>query len=116
MNTCPKCVSEITINARFCPECGNQLSRERPDAVRTGWIPERLAEERYKKKWLSILAIVLAICAAVSFWLYTDKDKTYYLVLGILSAVLAIGYIAARMYFQGKINRLTSELEKRQNE
>ena len=113
MNTCPKCGSKITINAEFCPGCGNQFSTEEPDAVRIAWIQERLEKERHNKQWLFLLAIVLAICAAVSFWLYTDKDEGYFLVIGIVAVVVTIGYVAARMYFQGKIDKLVSQLEER---
>jgi hypothetical protein len=52
MNTCPKCNSEITINAKFCPECGNSLTTGTPETYRneaTKKSKVSRAEEQHKQ-------------------------------------------------------------------
>jgi len=105
MTNCPVCNTQVTEKAKFCSECGSQLTKA---ASERAWIiamQERIRSARHNDGLYNVI-IILGILLAVAipfvmrFVLHFTMDTTSWLLTGV-GVVILIGSVIG-MWFDSK--------------
>jgi hypothetical protein len=130
MVACPKCHCQVLETAKFCPECGNQLSKGSSDVAWIAAMQEKIKDARNATKWclagifgFLVLSMVCFVTpSSIGLWAKLNNykeppnnDWTFFWFMGGILVVIAI--ICGLVLYQQskKVDRLIDQLEKGQN-
>jgi predicted tellurium resistance membrane protein TerC len=115
MTNCPVCNAQVTEKAKFCSECGSQLTEA---ASERAWIiamQERIKSARHNDALYNVVAIVgillaIAIPFIMRFVLRFTMDTTSWSLTGV-AVILIIGSVIGIMFDNHKVRQLIEQLE-----
>ncbi len=118
MHTCPTCHNQVSETAKFCPECGTQLTTVAPDSAWIATMQERIKHARDNDLYYTIFAAIGAITAIVipfvmRFILKFQMDTVSWLLTAAGILFFIGGYIGI-WYDDKKVKELIKQLEKGQ--
>jgi len=117
-STCPVCHQPISETAKFCPQCGCQVSAAAVDFTWIAAMQERIRRAKDNDFSYTMLAAVGALIGVtipflMHFVLHYTMDTLSWLLTGV-GLLFFIGGWAGLWYDERKVKKLIQELEKRQ--
>jgi hypothetical protein len=120
MTNCPVCNTKLPDKAKFCPECGVQLTKAPTERAWIIAMQERIKSARHSDSIYNVLAVVgILITVLIPFIMryvqHFDMDRTSWLLTGV-GILLFIGSFVGMWYDNNTVKALIKELEKGQEE
>ena len=115
MTNCPVCNAQVTEKAKFCSECGIQLTEA---AFERAWIiamQERIKSARHNDGLYNVVAIIgillaVAIPFIMRFVLHYNMDTTSWALTGV-GILILIGSVIGIWLDNHKVQQLIAQLE-----
>ena len=120
MTNCPVCNTQVTEKAKFCSECGSQLTKAASERAWIVAMQERIKSARHNDGLYNLIAIMGILLAVVipfvmRFVLHYSMDATSWSLTGV-GVVLLAGSLIGMWYDNNKVKELIGQLEEGQKE
>ncbi len=116
MHTCPSCHNQVSETAKFCPECGTQLTQGASDSAWITAMQERIKHAKDNDLYYAIFAAVGAVTAiAIPFvmrFILKFRMDTISWLLTAVGILFFIGGYVGTWYDDKKMKELIKQLEK----
>ncbi len=118
MHTCPTCHNQVSETAKFCPECGTQLTAAASDSAWIAAMQEKIKHAKDNDLAYTIFAAVGAVTAIVipfvmRFILRFSMDTISWLLTAV-GVLFFIGGYFGTWYDDKRVKELIKQLEKGQ--
>jgi uncharacterized membrane protein YvbJ len=115
MTNCPVCNAQVTEKAKFCSECGSQLTEAASERAWIIAIQERIKSARHNDGLYNIVVILgillaVAIPFVMRFILHYNMDTTSWALTGI-GVVILVGSVIGIWLDNNKVRKLIEQLE-----
>jgi|WetSurMetagenome_2_1015567.scaffolds.fasta_scaffold825508_2 hypothetical protein len=117
MTTCSKCNTQVMDMAKFCQECGNQLSKITSDPVWIAGMQEKIKEARHNKIGFiigGVFGVIVAVLAFSGFLLIPGYLNTLFWIIGAIGIEIIIGCFIGVWIYGRKVKEKTNQLSEGQ--